>query len=199
MAKRRLKNPRARLFVALELPDEVREGIVRWQRTELAPIPVLRPVPERNLHVTLAFLAYHPERAIERIGALLDEVGGEAPELRFEPEPAARPPGRPRLFALEAESPGTIELQRRVEEALVAARFYEPEKRGFWPHVTVARVRPERRGSKKPAKVAVRPRSLPSELERPFVSVRMRLYRSNLRPQGAEYVALSSTDLKAST
>ncbi len=90
-------------------------------------------------------------------------------------------------------------LQAEVSEVLEAARLYEPEKRDFWPHVTVARTRRERRGSNKPAKVAVRPRALPETLERPFVSVRIRLYRSILRPQGAEYEPLSSTDLKVST
>lgn len=199
MARKRLKSPRVRLFVALELPDEVRVGIVRWQRAELEPIPVIRPVPEQNLHVTLAFLAYRPEREIPRIARILDGIDVPAPELRFEPDPAPRPTGRPRLFALEAESPGTIALQQEISDALASAGLYEPEKRDFWPHVTVGRVRLERRGSKKPAKVDVRPRALPRALTEPFFCRRIRLYRSNLRPQGAEYVPLSSTDLKAST
>ena len=36
MAKQLLKSPRARLFVALDLPDRVREGIGRWQAKALA-------------------------------------------------------------------------------------------------------------------------------------------------------------------
>ena len=199
MAKKRLKSPRARLFVALELPDEVREGLARWQRAQLDPIPVLRQVEPDHLHVTLAFLSHRPVKEIPRIAGLLDEIDHPAPELRFEAELAARPPGRPRLFAIEAESPGAISLQALVADKLERARLYEPEKREFWPHVTVARTRRERRGSKKPAKVAVRPGRLPDELLQPFRAVRLRLYRSNLRPQGAHYEALSSTDLKAST
>ncbi|HEX6116761.1 MAG TPA: RNA 2',3'-cyclic phosphodiesterase [Solirubrobacterales bacterium] len=199
MAKQRKKSPRARLFVALELPEEIREGLAGWQRAELEPIPVLRPVAAEALHVTLAFLGYLPEREIARIAALLGELGRPAPEVRFLPGPVGRPRGRPRLFAIEAESPGAVELQAEVAGALQRARLYEPEKRDFWPHVTVARARRERRGSNKPAKVAVRPRALPEELTRPFFSRRVRLYRSNLRPQGAQYEPLSSTDLKVST
>jgi hypothetical protein len=30
VTKERLKSPRARLFVALDLPEETREGIVAW-------------------------------------------------------------------------------------------------------------------------------------------------------------------------
>jgi 2'-5' RNA ligase len=199
VAKQRQKSPRARLFVALELPDDVRKGLTAWQRTELEPIPVLRPVAPEALHVTLAFLGNRPERDIQRIGSILDEIDRPAPELRFLPDPVGRPQGRPRLFAIEAESPGAVELQAEVSDALEQARLYEPEKRDFWPHVTVARTRRERSGSNKPAKVDVRPRALPEELERPFASVRIRLYRSHLRPQGAQYEPLSSIDLKVSS
>ena len=200
VAKQRQKSPRARLFVALELPEEIRSGLAAWQARELEPIPVLRPVAPEALHVTLAFLGHTPEKAIDRIAAILDEVAAPAPELRFLPDPVGKPPGsRPRIFAVEAESDGATALQAEVSDALEAARLYEPEKRDFWPHVTVARARRERRGSKKTARVDVRPRALPEELLQPFSAVRVRLYRSNLRPQGAEYVALSSTDLKVST
>lgn len=198
MAKKRLKSPRARLFVALELPEEVRDGLAAWQRAQLDPIPVLRQVEPDHLHVTLAFLSHRPVKEIPRIAGLLDEIEHPAPEVRFAAEPAARPPGRPRVFAIEAESPGAIFLQEEVSDKLGRARIYEPEKRDFWPHVTVARTRRERRGSQKPAKVDVRPGPLPKALTEPFFCRRMRLYRSNLRPQGAQYEPLSSTDLKAS-
>jgi hypothetical protein len=43
VAKKRLKSPRARLFVALDLPQDVRAGLVDWQRTSLSD-PALRMV-----------------------------------------------------------------------------------------------------------------------------------------------------------
>jgi RNA 2',3'-cyclic 3'-phosphodiesterase len=195
VAKERLKSPRARLFVALDLPDEVREGIVAWQRSELGD-PALRPVKPESLHMTLVFLGYHPEREMERIAeaALVDAT---APEIRLEPEPVGVPRGkRPRLIALDAPSDGAVELQSRIELRLVEERFYEPEKRPFWPHLTVARVKPEKRGSRKPALVERAPGPLPEQLFRPFSALRLTLYRSHLRPQGAEYVPLAEKDLK---
>ena len=199
MAKQRKKGSRARLFVALDLPGDVRERLAAWQLAEIEPIPVLRPVAAEALHITLAFLGHLPEPEIKRVAGLLGEIDHPAPRLRFLPDPVARPPGRPRIFAVEAESPDTVALQAEVSGALEAAGLYEPEERDFWPHVTVARTLRARLGSDKPAKVDVRPRALPKELEHPFESVRMRLYRSNLRPQGAEYEPLSSIDLKVST
>lgn len=196
MAKERLKSPRARLFVALDLPDEVREGIVAWQGRELAD-PALRPVRPESLHMTLVFLGYHPEKQIERIAEAALGVDAPAPEIRLEPEPVGVPRGkRPRLFAIDAPSEGAVELQAQVESRLVEARFYEPEKRPFWPHLTVARMRPEKRGSRKPALVEKGPGPLPEQLFRPFSALRLTLYRSHLRPQGAEYIPIAVKDLK---
>ncbi|MGI8460999.1 MAG: RNA 2',3'-cyclic phosphodiesterase [Solirubrobacterales bacterium] len=198
MAKRAPKANGVRLFVALDLPDQVRDGLAAWQRIELAPIPVLRPVSPEALHLTLAFLGQRPERDVARIGSLIERLSSPAPELRLLPDPAPRPPRRPRLIAIEAESEGAVTLQAELSAALVAARVYEPEERPFWPHLTIARTRRERRGSRKPARVDVLPRALPEALTRPFFSRRVRLYRSKLRPQGSEYVPLTSTDLKVS-
>jgi 2'-5' RNA ligase len=194
MAKERLKSPRARLFVALDLPEGVRDGIVAWGRKELAD-PALRPVAAESLHVTLAFLGWLPEKEIPRLAGIVSAAGGPAPRLRLE-DPVPRPQrGRPRLFALPADSPGAVELQAGLQERLVEARLYEPEKRPFWPHVTVARVRREERGSKRPALVARPPGAAPKALLQAVSCVRMTLYRSELKPQGAEYTPLAQVDL----
>jgi len=198
VAKERLKSPRARLFVALDLPEEVRRELVAWQ--DGFDDPALRPVKPESLHMTLVFLGYHPEKEIERIAGAALGVEAPAPEIELAPEPVGVPRGRrPRLFALDAPSEGAIELQRRVEERLVEARYYEPEKRPFWPHLTVARVRPEKRGSRKPALVERPPGRIPERLFRPFAALRLTLYRSHLRPQGAEYVPLAEKNLKPAT
>ena len=67
-------------------------------------------------------------------------------ELRFEPEPVARPP-RGRAAPVRASTPRArprSSCRPSWRRALAGAGFYEPEKRAFWPHVTVARVKRER-------------------------------------------------------
>jgi RNA 2',3'-cyclic 3'-phosphodiesterase len=195
VAKERLKSPRARLFVALDLPDEVREGLVAWQGSELTD-PALRPVKPESLHMTLVFLGYHPEKAIERVAEAALGVDAPAPEVRLVPEPLGVPRGRrPRLFAIDAPSEGAVELQAQVERRLVEERFYEPEKRPFWPHLTVARVKPEKRGSRKPALVERAPGPLPEQTFPPFRPTRLVLFRSHLRPTGAEYEPMAELEL----
>src|SRR3954454_558447 len=104
MAEERPKYPRVRLFVALDLPDELREGIATWGREALED-PALRPVPPRSLHVTLAFLGYRPEKEVERIAAAVRESAAPAPWLELRDAEQRPPRGRARLFALPAISP----------------------------------------------------------------------------------------------
>ena len=190
------------MFVALDLPNDVRAGLEAWQRKALGDL-ALRPVSAQALHVTLCFLSYHPEKVIERIAAIVTGIEPRPVELRFEAEPVPVPRGRPRLFALDAPSEVAVSLQAELERELVAARFYEPEKRPFWSHVTVGRVRSERlppkrgerRGRGRPKRVAAPPSPLPARLAKPFGAVRLALYRSNLKPSGAEYVSLAALNL----
>ena len=196
MTKERLKSPRARMFVALDLPEPIREGIAEWGERALGDA-ALRRLSSESLHVTLAFLGWTAEKEIPGLGAIVERCAGPAARIELG-DPAPRPErGRPRLFALPVASPATIELQARLQGALVAARLYEPEKRPFWPHVTVARVRREERGSKRPARVERLPGKLPKELLRPFDGVRLTLYRSQLQPRGAQYTPLAQVELPA--
>jgi 2'-5' RNA ligase len=98
------------------------------------------------------------------------------------------PPRRPRLFALDLDDRDGVcgRLQQAVSDALEAGRFYTPEKRPFWPHVTLARVKRDRRADPLPAE--------PPPIE-PFAGAQLTLYRSTLRPQGAQYDALASARL----
>jgi 2'-5' RNA ligase len=182
------------LFVALDLPDEVREAVAAWGREELTD-PALRPIPGENLHITLAFLGWCAEKQVGEIGEAVAASVGPAPlvELR---DPEQRPRrGRARIFALPAVSPGTELLEAGLRERLVEGRFYKPEKRPFWPHLTVARVGREARGSSKPAFVERPPGALPAPLREAFFGVRMTLYRSELKPTGARYSPLAQIEL----
>lgn len=194
VAKEKPKSPRVRLFVALDLPDRLREGLAAWGREALVD-PALRPVAPESLHVTLAFFGSRPQEEIEAISAVVRECGGPAPWLELL-EPVQRPPrGRARLYALPVLSPRTEAIQAVLQQELVAGGFYKPERRPFWPHITVARVRPEARGSRRPAVVSQPPAQLPEALSEAFLGVRLSLYRSELQPSGARYVPLAQVEL----
>jgi RNA 2',3'-cyclic 3'-phosphodiesterase len=195
VAKERLKSPRARLFIALDLPQDVRSGVVDWQQTALAD-PALRIVRPEALHITLVFLGYQAEKDRKAIAKAAFATEAEAPAVELQADPIGVPPGkRPRLIALGANSEETLALQAGVQERLVAGGFYEPEKRPFWPHLTVARVKPEAPKSRKPALITTEPHPLPEHMFRFFRPTRLVLFKSHLRRTGAEYEPMAELEL----
>jgi RNA 2',3'-cyclic 3'-phosphodiesterase len=182
------------MFVALDLPGMVREDIATWGEVELTD-PALRRVSQESLHVTLAFLGDRQLADVERITEAMEEAA-EIPVLLELGGPVGRPAqGRPRLVALPVLHGPVPGLQERLSEILTFEQLYEPQKRPFWPHVTVARVRAEGRGSGRPMPVEVPSGPSPTRRTGWFDAVRISLYRSELQPSGAHYVPLAQVEL----
>ena len=120
--------------------------------------------------------------------------------VRLLREPVAKPPRRPSLFVIEAEAPEATSLTEEVTARYRELRLAEEEKRPFWPHVTVARVRAEKGGGKsrrrRPQRVEKLPEPLPEELGGEFGAVRLCLYRSMMRRDGSQYVPLCNLNLR---
>lgn len=183
-----------RMFVALDLPELVRRDIAAWSEAELTD-PALRRVSQESLHITLAFLGNRPEADVERIAEAMEEVA-KLPVLLELDGPVGRPAqGRPRLVALPVLHRPVEGLQERLSEVLAFEGLYKPEKRPFWPHVTVARVRAEGRGSRQPMRVEIPSSPSPTRRTGWFRGVRISLYRSELQPSGARYVPLAQVQL----
>ncbi|HWH44760.1 MAG TPA: RNA 2',3'-cyclic phosphodiesterase [Thermoleophilaceae bacterium] len=176
--------------MALDPPSAARAAIAGWRDGLIAARPDLRPVGEGSLHVTLAFLGWMPERRTEEVaGAVESACRGRRPPLLEPGAVRAVPPKRPRLFALDLGDPrGACDaLQASVVDALAAARLHHPERRPFWPHLTLARVK---RG------VRARPLEEAGSPPGAFVAADVVLYRSTLRPQGALYEPLARMTLR---
>jgi 2'-5' RNA ligase len=179
------------MFLALDLAEPARASIASWRDELIAERGDLRPVRPEALHVTLVFLGWQDESAAVRIaeaafGAL---PPGSAPRLT-PADVRPLPPRDPRLFALDLDDDGgrATALQAAASAALEAGGWYRPEKRPFWPHLTLARVkRGERRVTALPGE--------PPPPRVPFAAPAVTLYRSTLRPQGALYEPLARTVL----
>jgi RNA 2',3'-cyclic 3'-phosphodiesterase len=180
------------MFVALDLPGEARAQLAAWRDELTTGRRDLRTVAAEALHVTLVFLGWQDESAAQGISeaAFGAAAGIEAPVLRAG-DVRGVPPRDPRLFALDLDDDGgrASALQAAISDALEAGRWYRPEKRPFWPHLTLARVK---RGERRVAAPAG-----PSPPGEPFRAVQVTLYRSTLRPQGALYEPLAETTLES--
>jgi RNA 2',3'-cyclic 3'-phosphodiesterase len=192
----------ARLFVAVDPPASVREELAVWARDAALrsglqlpagagrPLRLLEP---EALHLTLSFLGSRPVGEIEAIGSALGACAAQVGELSVG-APLWLPPRRPRALAVEIhdEAGGLARLHEAVTGAIAAATGWEPERRRFRAHITVARMRAgaaaDRRSSRGES-------LLPATPQRCFTPTSVVLYRSWLSPAGAAYEALAACDL----
>jgi RNA 2',3'-cyclic 3'-phosphodiesterase len=179
---------RARLFVALELPDSARVALAEWRASALFGLSGLRLVRPEDLHATLCFLGSRPAREIEQIGAACGAVASEPPAESAFGEPVWLPRRRPRVLAVSLDdSEGRLaRVQATLSKALVAGGWYAPESRPFLAHVTVARVAKDAR---------IRAPELPALPAVAIECSRVTLYRSRLSPAGARYEPLTVVEL----
>jgi 2'-5' RNA ligase len=189
---------RVRAFVALAPPTATIEAIADWQRRALDGREGLRAIGPDALHLTLAFLGHRDGEEIERARtALLAAAAEPVPvPVRLEPEPIALPRRRPRVVAFAATSPGAVSLHEALVAWLAAAGLTDPDGRPFRPHLSVARVRGDSAAGRSRRAVAGLPSLGPAG--HTFDAVRVALYRSQLRSQGARYSVLADVDLPRS-
>ncbi|HEV2875106.1 MAG TPA: RNA 2',3'-cyclic phosphodiesterase [Thermoleophilaceae bacterium] len=185
------RGPRARMFVALDLPSEARSALAAWRDELVDGRRDLRPVRAEALHVTLVFLGWQAEKEADAIASAAFEACSGLPAARLAAAGVRPlPPRDPRLFALDLEDEDgrAGAVQAAISDALEAGRWYRPERRPFWPHLTLARVK---RGERR---VAPLPGAPPPPAQA-FEADAVTLYRSTLRPQGAVYDALAQATL----
>jgi 2'-5' RNA ligase len=169
---------RIRLFLALELPEEVTSELVRWGKRHLTGGRAVA-----SFHVTLAFLGSQPRSAVEPI---VDVLRGESSATeRFTLEPAGYRETRSVGMLVLADPSGmAASLAHRVQTRLEGLGVYEPEQRPWLPHVTVLRFRE-------------RPRlDPPLPALGPFTPSGAAALLSRLHPSGARYEVLESCRLR---
>ncbi|HEV2771620.1 MAG TPA: RNA 2',3'-cyclic phosphodiesterase [Thermoleophilaceae bacterium] len=184
----------ARLFLALDPVDSARTALAAWRDSTFAGQAGLRLVPAPSLHVTLVFLGHRPEADIEPIAASLGAVAGFPAPVLWPVGVEALPHRRPRLFALDLDDPEgrSWAVQAAVSAELEAQELHAPERRPFWPHMTLARVRGHRSRQPSPAlgPLAGGPAG-------PLRFEHVTLYRSYLGPGGARYEPLARQRLRS--
>lgn len=131
-----------RLFVALDLPEALAAEVGRRCSEARRHLPRARWVRPEALHLTLAFLGERDEELLPTLReALVPAFATVEPfSLRLE-DGGTFPPHRPaRVAWLGVKADADLaELGGRVRGALREAVGFEPDRRGFSAHLTVAR------------------------------------------------------------
>jgi 2'-5' RNA ligase len=187
VARDRAARPEARplrLFVAVDLPEEVKRDLAFAVKAFRDRIPGARWTRSEGWHVTLKFLGATWPRLLDEVrGSVAAAAAAGAPFWTSLTELGVFPsPGRARVvWAGLADPEGRFQLIMDALDRDLADHFV-PEKRGFTPHLTVARLNPPRDVREFAPDLVGAP--VPSAL---FEVDRLVLYRSHLSPSGARY------------
>jgi 2'-5' RNA ligase len=176
-----------RLFVAVEVPDDVKAHLAEVVAPFRGRIPLGRWTQESSWHVTIKFLGNTWPRLVDEVRTAMATTASET-----EPFPSAlteigvfASPTRARVVWAGLADPEKrlASAARRLDDLL--EDFFVPEKRELTPHLTLARLTPPRNIREfAPELVGL------GVASREFPVDSLVLYRSHLSPKGATYEAL---------
>ncbi|HTY20569.1 MAG TPA: RNA 2',3'-cyclic phosphodiesterase [Geobacteraceae bacterium] len=127
-----------RLFVAIDLPEQVKEAVTGIFNRGLAGA---RWVPPEQLHLTLRFIGDCAERTFEEIRGGLSAPKSAPFPLTIRGIGHFPPRGEPRVLWVGVEDSVELStLQAKIEREIVSAGI-EADKRRFSPHITIARLK----------------------------------------------------------
>jgi len=134
-----------RSFIAIELPDELKLGLVKLQaQLKLGKPPSVKWVDPNSTHLTLKFLGDILADRIGDITGAIEEAIQGIPPFHLEVKDLGVFPNLKRVQVVWVGISGEIDrlsqLQQRIESNLAPLGF-APESRPFTPHLTLARVR----------------------------------------------------------
>jgi len=139
-----MENDNLRIFIAIELPDNVKSGLASLVDTLRKPrFGFVRWVNPQGIHLTLKFLGnvspariYEINRVIESAAKTSRKLSLDMSELGFFPNSR-----RPRVFwiGITGDLDILLKLQGEIDRGTEKLGF-PGEKRPFSPHITLARI-----------------------------------------------------------
>ncbi len=182
-----------RLFVAVNLPPEIRDRLAAVQdqlRRAQADVSWVRA---ENIHATLKFLGETGEKRLERIRPALADVARAAVSFSMEVAGVGSFGGRvPRVVwaGVGEGAERIVQLAGQVEAALARVGFPK-ERRGFTAHLTIGRVRSPRNAEALLAAL----QEAQGERFGIITTTQFELMQSELRPSGSVYTIVDRFQL----
>ncbi|KPK97044.1 MAG: hypothetical protein AMJ95_11240 [Omnitrophica WOR_2 bacterium SM23_72] len=185
-----------RTFIAIELPEEIKESLARLQDRLKQSQADVKWVKPQNIHLTLKFLGEINEEQLEKITRALEQVClnrrcfqmclstvGAFPKVNF-----------PRVIwvGVEKGASETSEIATDLEEKVSMVEVPK-EKRPFSSHITIGRVR----SNFNKDKLVNDLKTIGSLEGKEFAVTKLTLFKSTLTPTGPVYEALKTASLQA--
>jgi 2'-5' RNA ligase len=174
-----------RVFIAVDLPTEVRNALAKVQH-ELEPVTdTARWVAPESIHITLKFIGEVAEKQIDDIDAAVTGLSWKSFAITVRGVGFFPGNRSPRVFWAGMEAPTMQKLAEEFDSRMERLGF-EKEKRAFRPHITLARSRDSRIDSS----LVVAASKYDGHDFGSFMVDRVFLFKSILKPTGAVYERL---------
>ena len=174
-----------RVFIAVDLPNELRKELSDLQRELRSLTDTARWVPPESIHITLRFIGTVPDKRLEDIDAALRGLSWKPFVVTVQGVGFFPGTRSPRVLWAGMEAPTMKGLAEQLDTRMERLGF-EKEKRAFRPHITLARARQTRIGTPLVSGA--------SKYEDynfgSFTADRVFLFKSILKPSGAVYEKL---------
>lgn len=184
-----------RLFVAIELPSEVRDSLYEIKNHIGLKLTNARWINPSNLHLTLQFLGECSLEQTEKVKDKLKKAACDINSFSFDVGGFGGFPSnkRPRVFWISATkgNENILELQHLVVEALSSLGFKE-EKKDFKSHITIARFR-----QPNDLEEVLKSEALLNFSREEILVDKIVLFQSRLSSKGANYTVIENFFLKS--
>ncbi len=176
-----------RTFVALDLPDNIRDHIAGVINNFRSNCPLwVKWVPQENLHITFQFIGDTKEKDIPEIAEFLETGFSELSSPEFTKPKLEIIPGRdPKIIwiSLENKDSSIQKISKRLKSKL-RQMGYKIDSRQLRFHITLGRI-------KKRLPENLIHKILTTELKiNGFEVSKAALYQSLLKPQGPQYIEI---------
>ncbi len=184
-----------RTFIAIELPQEIKEELGRLQEKLKAAGADVKWVEPKNIHLTLKFLGEIDEQARNRICSTLEEICRTRKPFVIALSSLGAFPNTisPRVIwaGISQGDSEVKEIAQAVEEHLETIGFPK-ENREFSSHITIGRTRS---GKNRQELTKLLANLTQKNLERQFPVTKIILFKSTLTPHGPIYEILQEFQL----
>jgi 2'-5' RNA ligase len=174
-----------RVFIAIELPQEIKDSLSLIER-ELRPLTHnVKWVSAESIHVTLRFLGEVPEKRLADIDTAFTGLTWKAFTITVQGIGFFPGTRSPRVFWAGMEAPTMQGLTEEIDTRMERLGF-DKEKRKYRPHITLARAKNTRLDSGLVSAAA----RFDAHQFGSFGVDRVFLFKSTLKPSGAVHEKL---------
>lgn len=185
---------RHRVFIAINLPDDIKKILARYY--DKWPELPAKWTSKENLHITLEFLGHLTDQEIAQVCNVVNKVALKHESFTINLKkiifgPVGKFPPK-MIWAVGEKSEELSSLRGDLQDSLLESVRFSPESRGFAPHITLARISEWQLRQMNQEEIP----EIDENIELIFTAESIEIMESQLNRSGPAYTILESCPLK---